>query len=158
LKLRKRYYLKKKKLKQLIEKLGAYHKLIPPKSKVEILEIDWHDIILINGKPNIMMLDNTPFPTLKGALEIEINKKYVIVDKGAVKFIANGADIMCPGIVDADIGIKKDDLVFVMDELHRKPLAIGRSLISGEEMIERNEGKAIKTIHYIGDQLWNLSF
>ena len=75
---------------------------------------------------------------------------------GAVKFVAKGADVMSPGIVGADSGIQEGDFVIIIEETHRKPLAIGKALISGEEMVERNEGKAVKAIHYIGDNLWNL--
>ncbi len=104
-----------------------------------------------------MMIDEIPFPTIKGALELEITKKYVVVDMGAVKFVAKGADVMSPGIVDADSGIQEEDFVIIVDETHRKPLAIGKAIISGHEMVEKNEGKAVKAIHYIGDKLWNLS-
>lgn len=157
MKIRKRYYLQKKKLKKVIKELGDYSTLISPKSKVEILESDLYDIILVDGKPLIMMIDDTPFPTIKGALELEITQKYVVVDMGAVKFVAKGADIMSPGIVDADSGVQEGDFVIIVDETHRKPLAIGKALISGEEMVERNEGKAVSAIHYIGDKLWNLT-
>lgn len=139
-------------------KLGDYSDIIPSTGTVETLETDLFDIILINGAPLIMMVDDTPFLTLKGALEVDLTSKYVVVDMGAVKFMAKGADVMSPGITDADPEIKEGDLVIVVDENHRKPLAIGRSLISGVEMVENSEGKAIRTIHYIGDKLWNLEY
>lgn len=156
MKIRKRYYLQKKKLKKVTKELGDYSTLISPKSKVEILEGDPYDIILVDGKPVIMMMDETPFPTIKGALELEITTKYAVVDMGAVKFVAKGADVMSPGIVDADPEIQEGDFVIIIEETHRKPLAIGKAIISGSEMVERNEGKAIKAVHYIGDKLWNL--
>ena len=157
MKIRKRYYLQKKKLKKVTKELGDYSTLISPKSKVEILESDLYDIILVDGRPLIMMIGKTPFPTIKGALELELTKKYVVVDMGAVKFVAKGADIMSPGIVDADSGIQEEDFVIIVDETHRKPLAIGKALISGGEMVKMKEGKAVKAIHHIGDNLWNLS-
>lgn len=156
MKIRKRYYLQKKKLKKIKEQLGNFSNLIGPKSKVEILESDLYDFILIDGKPLIMIVDDKPVPTLKGALEHKITTNYVVVDMGAVKFVAKGADIMSPGITEADPDIKEDDFVIVVDETHKKPLAVGKSLISGTEMVENSEGKAIKTIHYIGDKIWNL--
>ncbi|MGB9979620.1 DUF1947 domain-containing protein [Methanobacterium sp.] len=157
MKIRKRYHLQKKKLKRVTKELGDYSTLISPKSKVEILESDLYDIILVDGKPLIMMIDEIPFPTIKGALELEITKKYVVVDMGAVKFVAKGADVMSPGIVESDSDIQEGDFVIIVDETHRKPLAIGKALISGEEMVEKNEGKAVSAIHYIGDKLWNLT-
>ncbi len=156
MKIRKRYHLKKKMYKEVKKQLGEYSTMLKPKSKVEILETDLEDIILIDGSPMIMMIDNEPFPTVKGALELDIQSRYVVVDMGAVKFVIKGADIMSPGITDADPNIKEGDLVIIIDETHRKPLATGRSLISGLEMVENREGKAVKSIHHIGDDLWNL--
>jgi PUA domain protein len=156
LKIRKRYYLKKKKLKKLINQLGSYSTLVNSKSKVEILESDPYDIILIDSEPLVMNIEDTYFPTLKGALKLDITEKYVVVDMGAIKFVAKGADIMSPGITEADLDVKEGDLVIIVEETHRKPLATGRALISGIQMVENNEGKAIKTIHYIGDKIWNL--
>lgn len=156
MKIRKRYHYKKKKLKELHDQLGDYSNIIPAKATVEIIETDNQDIILINGNPWIMMIDEVPFLTLKGALNAEITSKYIVVDMGAVKFMAKGADVMSPGITDADPEIKKGDFVIIVDETHHKPLAIGRSLISGSEMIQNTKGKAVKTIHYIGDEIWDL--
>ena len=79
----------------------------------------------------------------------------MIVDAGAVRFVVNGADIMCPGIVRADPEIKEGDLVIIKEETHDKPLAIGRALISGKDMVG-DSGKAIKSLHYVGDKLWNI--
>ena len=76
---------------------------------------------------------------------------------GAVGFVTKGADIMAPGIIDADVNIQENDHVWICDEKHRKPLAVGIALMTGEEMKSKNTGKAIKNIHYVGDKLWNLS-
>lgn len=156
IKIRKRYHLKKKKIKKIQEKLNHYSDLITTSSTVEIIKSDLPDIILVNNKPLIMLIDNTPFLTLKGALETDITSKYVIVDMGAVKFMAKGADVMSPGITDADPHIQEGNLVIIIDENHRKPLATGRSLISGIDMVQNTEGKAVKTLHHIGDEIWNL--
>ena len=101
MKIKKRYHLKKKKLKEFQTKLGPYSSLIPSKSKVEILESDLPDLILVDGDPLIIILDGDPFPTLKGALKHPIESHMVVVDMGAVKFMASGADVMSPGVVDA---------------------------------------------------------
>ena len=87
---------------------------------------------------------------------MELDSKVVVVDMGAVRFVTKGADIMSPGIVDADDSIVEDDIVIIVEETHNKPLAIGISLITGPEMVENSEGKAIKNIHYVGDAIWNL--
>ena len=87
---------------------------------------------------------------------MDITEKYATVDMGAINFVIKGADIMSPGIVDADKTIEPGETIIVIEEGHKKPLAIGISLISGEEMIENDKGKAIKNLHYVGDPIWEL--
>ena len=78
----------------------------------------------------------------------------VTVDMGAVPFVTNGADVMGPGITDADESIAEGDLVWIKDVKNGAPLAIGKALRSGAELKNKAGGKAIKTIHYVGDKLW----
>jgi len=110
------------------------------------------DLIFVDGKPLIMIMDEQPFFTVLGAIELKPQKRLVVVDAGAVRFIVNGADVMSPGIVSADPEIALGDMVIVVEERHKKPLAIGRALIPGPEM--KGEGKAIKSLHHVGDQIW----
>ncbi|MBZ9570532.1 RNA-binding protein [Methanobrevibacter sp. TMH8] len=156
MKVKQRYHLKKKKLKELKRDLGEYSDLISNKSSVEFLEVDPNPFVLVDGKPAVIIINEKPFPTLKAALENDIGGKKVTVDMGAVKFVTNGADIMSPGIVASDKDVKSDDVVVVVEETHKKPLAIGIALISGEKMVENDSGKAIENIHHIGDDIWNL--
>jgi PUA-domain protein len=110
------------------------------------------DLIFVNGKPLLMIVEDQPFFTVLGAIELEPQKKLVVVDAGAVRFVVNGADIMNPGIVNADPEIAPGDLVVVVEERYRKPLAVGRALIPGTEM--KGEGKAVKSMHHVGDLIW----
>jgi PUA domain protein len=87
-----------------------------------------------------------------GAIEFTPIKRRVIVDAGAVRFVVNGADIMKPGIVYADPEIVAGDLVVIVEERYKKPLAIGRALMAGLEM--KGEGKAVKSLHHVGDLIW----
>ena len=92
-------------------------------------------------------------PSLRFILNSSPKNKHVTVDMGAVKFLCNGADIMSPGIVDADKTIVSGDFVWVREEKHSKPLAIGVALVSGSEMV-RGKGKAVQSLHHVGDSLW----
>jgi len=93
--------------------------------------------------------------TLKGILDLKPAKKWVTVDMGAVRFLANGADVMAPGITEADPEIEIGDLVWVRDERNQRPLCVGKALMAGPEMGPADAGKAIKTMHYVGDPIWN---
>ena len=155
IKVKKRNFLKKKKIKQIKNELGDYGSLLENKKNVEILEAEPNSFILVDGEPYIIIIDEKAFPTLKAALANAIDGKTVTVDMGAVRFVTNGADIMSPGILAADEGIEPGDIVLIVDETHHKPLAIGVSLITGEEMVENDSGKAIETKHFVGDEIWN---
>ncbi|WP_292467738.1 RNA-binding protein [Methanolobus sp.] len=124
-------------------------------SKFETANIEDLSLILVDGEPLLFQINSFYFPTVKGVLKLGLTKNVVTVDSGAVRFVINGADIMCPGIVDADPDIKENDPVIIIEEAHSKPLAIGTALIPGADM-KGNKGKAVKSIHYVGDKLWNL--
>ena len=66
------------------------------------------DVILIDNVI-IGIIFEKQFLTVRGLLKYNPKNRFVPVDMGAVKFVNNGADIMTPGIVDADRDIKKDD-------------------------------------------------
>jgi len=123
---------------------------------LEKITLDEYSLILVNDKPLLFEIEGQLFPTVRGALEMKLQKRLVIVDKGAVRFVSNGADIMTPGVVEADPEINEGDLVIIVEETHRKPLAIGKALMEGPQMVEADSGKAIKSIIYVGDKLWSM--
>ncbi len=94
-------------------------------------------------------------PTLKLLLQRPFLKQ-VIVDMGAVKFVSSGADVMRPGIVEFDKSIKKDELVVVVDQTHKKPLCVARALFSGTDLLGMSHGKVLKSLHFVGDEIWQL--
>ena len=73
---------------------------------------------------------------------------------GAVPFISKGADVMRPGIKEIDSNIEKHGPVIIIDEKHGKPIAVGIAMYSFDEISSMKEGKVIKTLHYIGDKIW----
>ena len=111
------------------------------------------DLIFVDGRPLMMIVEDQPFFTVLGAIELSPKKRLVVVDAGAVRFVVNGADIMKPGIVSADPEIAVGDLVVIVEVRYQKPLAIGRALVAGTDM--KGEGKAVKSLHHVGDAIWN---
>ena len=96
------------------------------------------------------------FLTLRGFLEHSDAAKWVDVDHGAIPFLMNGADCMVAGVQAADEDITEGELVWIRDMTHKKPLAIGWSTMEGQEMAAASKGKGIKTLHWIGDELWEM--
>jgi len=128
------------------------------KKTLEKVTLDEFSLILVDGKPLLFEIEEHLFPTVRGALEMGLQKRLVVVDKGAIRFVSNGADIMAPGILEADPEIKEGDLVIIVEETHRKALAIGKALMEGQQMVDADSGKAIKSITHVGDKLWNFEF
>lgn len=149
--------IKNKMLKDLVSTFGEELSYLEDKT-LEKITLEEYSLILVDGKPLLFEIQGHLFPTVRGALEMGLQKRVVIVDKGAIRFVSNGADIMAPGVLTADPEIKEGDLVIIVEETHRKPLAIGKALMGGSEMVEATSGKAIKSITHVGDKLWNTEF
>jgi PUA domain protein len=142
-------------LKDLVSTFGEEMSGLENKT-LEKITLEEYSLILVDGKPLLFEIEGHLFPTVRGALEMGLQKRVVTVDKGAIRFVSNGADIMAPGVVAADPDIKKGDFVIIVEETHQKPLAIGKALMEGLEMVEATSGKAIKSITHVGDKLWNM--
>jgi PUA-domain protein len=158
LKTKNRHRLSKKEVKALEEELVSSAGFVPfqPDSQIDVAEMDRWTVILDGGEVVGIYIDDKPFPTLRGLLRRTPPGKHVTVDMGAVKFIANGADVMSPGITDADQAIREGDVVWVRDVKNSKPIAVGIALKSGADMVNVKQGKAVKTLHYVGDEIWNI--
>lgn len=139
--------LRKSEIKELNSRLSFFE--IPKKSKVE----SDGGVIYLDGSPVLFFFNGNPAPHLKLLLESDLLKN-AVVDMRSIKFLVNGADVMRPGIVRIDKGIKKDEFVSVRDEKYCKPICVCVALFSGEEISGMSNGKVLKNIHFVGDDLW----
>jgi PUA domain protein len=157
MKVKNKHRLKNKDIKKLKSEIQLMQcdGFILDSDNVEVGSFDNYSLIFIDGKVIFIRYNDKLLFTLVGLLNRNPKHKFVVVDMGAVKFVTNGADVMSPGIVDADLGIEVGDSVWICDQQHKKPLAVGFALISAEKMINEKSGKAVKIIHFIGDELWN---
>ncbi len=158
-KLRNRHLLKKKEIKEILNEINTnFHSDFSfDNSSFEVGNLDQYKVVLVDGDIDFIIIEDKVAFTVRGLYKYNPTEHFVVVDMGAVGFVSKGADIMAPGIIDADINIKISDFVWICDEKHRKPLAIGIALMTGEEMKIQKTGKAIKNLHFVGDKLWNLS-
>lgn len=139
-------------LADLSAKLGGA-KLWPEGAAVETAEFLERQVLVVNNQVFGLYHDGSPFLSVRGLLAHKPQARFVTVDMGAVKFVANGADIMAPGIVEADPALKEGDWCWIRDERNKQPLAVGKALVAGTAMV-RGKGKAVKSIHHLGDKLW----
>ncbi len=156
--IKKRHLLKKREQRDEIEQiekdLGSQIGL-DDKSQIEsgILD-DGSHVLLLDGEIIFFEYNGRKLPTLRALLKGIIRIPQVVVDMGAVKFVVNGADIMRPGITQVDDQVIENGIVAIVDERHKKPLAVGISQLSAADLRESSSGKVIKSIHHVNDALW----
>jgi len=149
----KRKQLRSKEVRELNEEIEAKFGLSDFFSKKDKVEV-WEDKFIAGNDMPLFILPEL-LPTLQNLLRRNFLKT-VTIDMPAVKFIVNGADVMRPGIV-AYGEFKKDEIIAVIDEKNKKPLAVGKALFSSEEMKLMDKGKAVKNLHWIGDEMWRMA-
>jgi predicted RNA-binding protein (TIGR00451 family) len=105
--------------------------------------------IYLNGKRLVTLrpTDGLFSLSVTGAKRIAENsipaKCFVTVQNDVSKFIAGGGDVFATHVVKADQEIRPKDEVIVFDE-SGKVLAVGRAVLSGEEMKVFKIGVAVK--------------
>lgn len=105
--------------------------------------------IYLNGKrlATLRPTDGLFSLSIKGAKRIAENagsaKCFVTVQNNVSGFIAEGGDVFAAHIVKADDEIRSKDEVIVVDEGGRV-LAVGRSVLSSEEIKSFKVGVAVK--------------
>jgi PUA domain protein len=115
------------------------------------------DVVLVDGDPDVVRFeDGEAFLTVQGANRHAVTTGVVTVDAGAISFVSDGADVMRPGIVEADADIAEGDLVVIDEETHGKVLAVGRALTDGSDMVG-SEGRVVESIHHVGDDLYEFT-
>lgn len=161
-KIKKRHMLKKREQKLELERLekalSSPIKGFDSKSRFEsgILD-DGTKVLMFEGDILFFESNGEIYPTLYALLNETVVIPKVTVDMGAIRFVINGADIMRPGVTSVEDGISNGSIVAVVDERHGKPLAVGTSLMSSDELRAATKGKVIKSVHYINDHLWDFS-
>lgn len=156
---KRRYFLKAKEAKRFLsdvsETLGTdLEQFLESKTRVEMNKTGVAEVFLFNGNPLLARVDGLIFPTLSFEKLFPLMPN-LVVDMGAVPYVCKGADVMAPGVVSINGEFKKNAVLLITDERHGKPLAVGLALFNSEDMKAVNRGKTVKTLHYVGDKLWN---
>ncbi|RLI80778.1 pseudouridine synthase [Archaeoglobales archaeon] len=126
-------------------------------TEMDVVKVDNKRVILINDEPILFEHEGVWYPTVLTIIRFKPERGKVVVDRGALPYIMNGADVMRPGILQADEKIKKGDFVYITVEGKDTPIAVGIALVDGSEMIG-DKGKVIENIHHVKDKLWNRFF
>ncbi|WVF66152.1 hypothetical protein IAT40_000892 [Kwoniella sp. CBS 6097] len=102
-----------------------------------------------------------PFiPTLKLLHRYPEMLPRVQIDRGAIKFLLAGANMMAPGLLSAGgklpDGLAKDQVVAIHAEGKEHACGIGRLSASSEDIKKAAKGVAVEVVCWIGDDLWKV--
>ena len=158
LRVRKRHRLRQKEIHSLSATIDAAlgTRTFDEGNTVDMAETPDFHVLFVDGASLGMVWNDEPYLTVRGILKYGATKGFVTVDMGAVPYVANGADVMGPGVVDVDGTIDEGDLVWIRDERNLRPLAIGRALVSARDMLGKPKGRVVSSLHHVGDKLWSM--
>ncbi len=119
--------------------------------KSEVIEKE--GIVFVDGIPLFFIHDDKYVPTLHCLKDNKI-LPLVIIDDGAVKFLIKGADMMRPGIVSFE-RFSEGDFVGIRGLASEKVLGVGLALSDSVSAESKSSGKVLRTLHFVGDKIWN---
>ncbi|MDM7274670.1 MAG: DUF1947 domain-containing protein [Thermoprotei archaeon] len=159
-KLSKRHPLSKKTLRALLEEvIKTYPKF--PLANPELVEeaaAGGTIMYIFDGVPSLFRVSGRLVPTLRLlAFKGYEWLPHIYIDRGATRAVARGADLMLPGVRGVVGEFKPGDIVVAVDEEAKTPVMVGEALIDSRAVSESIgksvKGKAVKSIHYINDEL-----
>lgn len=164
--------IRTKLMEQYADTLGAndgalLEKIWPKKESVTSAKFkrEHIQIILLKNLPIFFQHYDGPYiPTLHLLHQYPVLLPTVQVDRGAIKFLLSGANVMAPGLTSAggrlpdpsrgEKPLAKDTPVAIKAQGKEYEVAIGILQVDTEEIRTQSKGNAIDNIHYLGDDLW----
>jgi PUA domain protein len=133
--------------------------ILPKKTPLFIAKCQNHINLLIVQQMVVFFneRDGPYFPTLRLLHKYPNIAKKMQVDRGAIRFVLSGANVMCPGLTSPGgrmEDVPAETVVTIMAEGKQHALAVGITKLSTEEIRSVNKGIALDNIHYLNDGLW----
>ncbi|KAL1534008.1 malignant T-cell-amplified sequence 1 [Salvia divinorum] len=136
--------------------------LLPKKSPLIVAKCPNHlNLVLVNNVPLFFNIRDGPYmPTLRLLHQYPIIMKKLQVDRGAIRFVLAGANIMCPGLTSPggvlDDEVEAETPVAIIAEGKQHALAIGFMKMSAKDIRTINKGIGIDNMHFLNDGLWKM--
>ncbi|KAF3497759.1 hypothetical protein DY000_02054563 [Brassica cretica] len=150
--------------------------LLPKKSPLIVVKCPNHlTLVVVNNVPLFFCIRDGPYmPTLRllhqytgyrvnsmshNIRDPNIMKRFQ-VDRGAIKFVFSGANIMCPGltspggVLDEEVDAERPVAIYAEGKQHA--LAIGFTKMSAKDIKSINKGIGVDNMHYLNDGLWKM--
>ncbi|XP_013391949.1 malignant T-cell-amplified sequence 1 [Lingula anatina] len=136
--------------------------IVPKKGALKVVKCQEHIEVLAGANGELLFFKQRegPFyPTLKLVHKYPFIAPAMQVDKGAIRFVLSGANIMCPGLTSPGgrmTRVDKDTIVILTAEGKENAIAVGITKMSTDEILQKNKGIAIDNIHFLNDGLWHM--
>tara|TARA_B110001450_G_C17451446_1_gene412200 strand:- start:67 stop:588 length:522 start_codon:yes stop_codon:yes gene_type:complete len=134
----------------------------PKKAKVYQMRFKGENqITFIVIEDQIMFLElnhRNIMPMLKLLHKYPMILPHMVCDKGAIRHIFSGSDVMAPGLTseggNIDLSVPEGGAVAIMAEGKVHAMGVGLMKQSGEDVKATGKGVAIESIQFLNDQLW----
>lgn len=136
--------------------------ILPKKDAFKLVKCHDHIEIIANAAGELLFFrqrEGPWYPTLKLLHKYPFILPRERVDKGAIKFVLSGANIMCPGLTSPGANmckVDKETVVAIIAEGKTHALAIGLTKLSTDDIASVNKGVGVENIHYLNDGLWHM--
>lgn len=140
-----------------------WEEILPKKQDIYIIRCQGqiHCITLVSPRPEVLFFnhhDGPYFPHLKLVHKYPFMLPSHQVDLGGCKHIVSGANVMCQGLTSeggsVTPGIPEGEIIAVYIEGKNHAVAVGTTLLSSEEIVQKNQGHCVESVHHLGDGLW----
>jgi PUA domain protein len=135
---------------------------LPKKDQFKVVKCHEHIELLVNSGGDLIFFrhhNEQWCPTLRLLHQYPFMLPQQQVDKGAIRFVLSGANIMCPGLTHKNAKMTPADegtVVGIFAEGKTHALAIGKTCMSTNDIRDKNKGIGVETYHYLNDGLWNM--
>jgi len=153
------FTLSKRESKEILGKLGRTWPFMPNLGRSEtakVAEIEGAKRLLIFPSWIAIDLDGKILPFL-GSQGLLRYFPAVVVDSGAIPHVCKGADVMRPGILEAEGEFEAGDIVCVKEQRYRKFIAVGEALLAKKDALAASKGPVVRNAHFVGDVFWEVA-
>mgnify|MGYP001040628617 CR=1 FL=1 len=160
--IKQRHFIQKSQIKELQEEILKRYdekflsQIFPKKARVEVIQTEAGDTLYaINNVLKLWKSKDGFIPVLTLLLNKQVDLKEIVVDKGAIRYVSNNADVFRAGITEINKSIKKGDILQIVDENNHRAIAVGKAMYNAKEMEAMNDGKVIKNLLCVKSKVWN---
>eukprot|EP00922_Rhytidocystis_sp_ex-Travisia-forbesii_P006299 GHVS01009131.1.p1 GENE.GHVS01009131.1~~GHVS01009131.1.p1 ORF type:complete len:182 (-),score=11.48 GHVS01009131.1:460-1005(-) len=135
--------------------------LLPKKTQLTAAKCANHITVVLSEtkEPLFFQYRDGPWvPTLRIVHKYPSMLPKMQVDRGAIKYVLRGSNIMCPGLTSTGGRMEtvgKNVVVQVTAEGKSNACAVGITTMSSDDIRTKNKDICIETYHYLNDGLWH---